>query len=520
MPGATPHILVVGGGIAGLTAAVHLSRAGARVTLVEANTFAGGRFATTGEVTFDFDGRTWRFPVDHGLHGVWRQYRNLRALLESVPGTAPLSPVATQELILQQADSAVAVEFGARVRTSRLPDLLAPLALLTSPRLALGTLKDGPHRYLRAAAKILHATAFDGVVDVERYDGASVQDFLGDWPDWLKRLFCALTHSGFFLDPPDVSLAAFLTGLSYYSVGDKRDADFGTPADAAGPAVIEPLVAEVRRYGGEVRLGVRARRLFVTPRQVSLHVDEGTHAHRLEGDAVVLALDPPGLAALELPDALAREFAERPVPRGVPSAAVRLFFRTTPSPSRAVSGLFGDDRVDNFFWLDRLQRPFVRWREETGGSVLECHLYGARAAHAAAQPDAAVIATVGAAVDAAWPELAGQRVFAHVQRNPPTHVAFTPGTMAHLPRVQTPLPRVALAGDFVKTPWPTLYLERACLTGLLAARHVAAPLHLDDLPEPLHPFPAAPTVAVARPVLRALRRRGWLPTISGTRSAP
>lgn len=517
MPGEVPHILVVGAGIAGLSAAVHLARAGARVTVLEASRVAGGRFCTAGDVTFDFGGRTWRFPVDHGLHGVWRQYRNLRALLESVPGAAPLVPVDDQELVLQRPGGAVAVEIGARVRTSRLPDVFAPLALLSSPRLALGTLKDGPHRYLRAGARILHATAFDGVVDVERYDHLTVEDYLGDWPDWLKRLFCALTHSGFFLDPHDVSLAAFLTGLSYYSVADKRDADFATPGDAAGPGVIEPLLEEVRRHGGEVQLGVRARRLFVTERQVSLHADEGAHAHRHEADAVVLALDPPGLAALELPDALARGFAERPVPRGVASVAVRLFFQATPKPERAVSGLFGDDRVDNFFWLDRLQRPFVAWREGTGGSVLECHLYGARGAHAAALTDAAVVEAVGAAVESGWPELAGQRVFAHVQRNPPTHVAFTPGTMAHLPTVQTPLPRVALAGDFVKTPWPTLYLERACLTGLLAARHVATPLGLEALPEPLHPFPASKTVAAARPVLRALRKRGWLPRLDARR---
>lgn len=506
-----PRVLVVGAGIAGLSAAVPLARAGAAVTLVEANAFAGGRYATVGEVTFEDAGRAWRFPVDHGLHGVWRQYRNLQRLLASVPGAAPLVPVDAQELVLQRGPRAVAVEVGARVRRSQLPDLLAPLALLTSPHLALGTLRDGPWAYLKAAGRILHATAFDGATDVARYDGLTVEDFLGDWPDWLRRLFCALTHSGFFLDPADVSLAAFLTGLSYYSVSDKRDADFSTPADAAGPGVISPLLDEVRRHGGDVRLSTRARALHVGERQVALHVDDGAYAHRLEGDAVVLALDPPGLRALEVPPALSATWAARPIPRAVGSVAVRLFFRVAPPARRATSGLFGDERVDNFFWLDRLQQPFAAWRETTGGAVLECHLYGARAARAAEQGDAAVLASVGAAVEAGWPELAGQRVFAHVQRNPPTHVAFTPGTLARLPRVETPLPRVALAGDFVETPWPTLYLERACLTGLLAARHLAPALGLSGLPEPLRPFAAAASIARARPVLRALRDRGLFP---------
>jgi len=505
------RVAVVGAGVAGLSAAVHLARAGAHVTVVEANAFAGGRFATVGELHFDFGGRAWRFPVDHGLHGVWRQYRNLRRLLASVPGAAALVPVEDQELVLQRGDGAVAVEVGARVRRSRLPDLLAPLALLASPHLALGTLREGPHRYAKASARLLHATAFDGAVDLGRYDELTVDDFLGDWPDWLRRLFCALTHSGFFLDPHEVSLAAFFTGLSYYSVSSKADSEFSTPRDAAGPGVIEPLVAEVQRRGGEVRLGVRARRLFVTDAQVSLHVDDAAHAQRLEADAAVLAVDPPGLRALEVPEALARLFVAHPVPRGVGSVAVRLFFRAAPRRERATSGIFGDERVDNFFWLDRLQRPFAAWREATGGAVLECHLYGARAARAATQRDDDVIAAVGAAAETGWPELRGQRVFAHVQRNPPTHVAFTPGTMARLPPVATPLPRVALAGDIVATPWPTLYLERACLTGLLAARQLAPALGLGGLPEPLPPYAAAPSVARARPVLRALRDRGVFP---------
>ncbi|GMU60381.1 MAG: hypothetical protein AMXMBFR34_21440 [Myxococcaceae bacterium] len=497
---------------------MHLARAGAAVTVVEANPFAGGRFATHGFVTFDFQGRAWRFPVDHGLHGVWRQYRNLTRLLGSVAGGASLVPVDDQELIFQRPSGAVAVEVGARVRNSRLPDLLAPLALLTSPRLALSTLREGPLKYVRAGARILHATAFDGAVDVARYDDLTVEDFLHDWPDWLKRLFCALTHSGFFLDPHEVSLAAFLTGLSYYSVSNKRDADFSTPADAAGPGVIEPLVAELTRLGGRVLLSTRAHTLFVTPAHVSVHVDDAMHAQRLEGDAAVLALDPPGLARLAVPEALARCFVERPIPKAVGSVAVRLFFSASPSARRATSGIFGDERVDNFFWLDRLQRPFVEWRTATGGAALECHLYGSRAARALSLPDEGVITMVGAAAEAGWPELRGRRVFAHVQRNPATHVAFTPGTVQRLPTVETPLPRVALAGDFVHTPWPTLYLERACLTGLLAARHLASSLGLSGLPEPLRSFDAAPSIARARPVLRALRDRGVFPSAHARRA--
>lgn len=499
------RVVVVGAGVAGLSAAVELARAGAHVTLVEGNAFAGGRFATVGELSFEHRGRTFRFPVDHGLHGFWRQYRNFGALMDSVGVGGRRVAVHAQELVLQRGSKTVAVEVGARMKNTALPDLFAPLALLTSAELIRATLTEGPLRYLKAGAQVLRAVAFDPMHDVARFDHLTVADYLEDWPEWLERLFCALTHSGFFLDSDEVSLAAFFTGLSVYTLSDKRDAEFTTLDDAAGPGLIDPLVQVVKSLGGEVLFSTRAQSLELDGEGVALLVRDGEGERRLQADAAVLALDPPGLAALTLPPALASSFEARPVPRAVASVAVRLFLSRAPAANRAESGLFGDPRADNFFWLDRLQRPFRAWRSATGGAVLECHLYGSRAATALVTADEDVVRSVMELASAGWPEVRGSLVHGHVQRNPATHVAFTPGTMGRLPHVETVLPRVTLAGDFVHTPWPTLYLERAALTGLLAARHLGQRLSLRAMSDPLRPWPAAVTVRLLR-ALNALRR--------------
>ncbi len=495
-------IAVVGGGIAGLSAALHLARAGKRVTLIEAQRFAGGRFSTTGETRFDYAGRTFTFPVDHGLHGFWRQYRNFNRMLQTLGIAGRQVQVPTQELVVGHRG----VEIGARVQSSSLPDVIAPAALLGSRTLAMESVRNGFMKTLAAGGEVLHALTFDPMRDVERYDHLTVDDYLRDWPLWLQRLFCALTHSGFFLDPNEVSLAAFFTGLNVYSLSDKRDSTFTTLDDAAGPGLIEPMLATLRTLGVELQLGARAQSL---EDDGSLWVRDSSGARRVSPTGVVLALDPPGLRGLKVPAALASFFGQHPVPRAVASVAVRLFFRVSPDAARAPSGLFADAPVDNFFWLERLQRPFRAWHTATGGSVLEGHLYGSRAANAQGRSDEAVVAEVLAAAETGWPELKGTLVHAHVHRNAPTHVAFTPGAMSRLPPVETPLPHVALAGDFIATPWPALYLERACLTGLLAARHLGA-----QTEEPLPPFEAAPSVARARPVLRALRDRGVFPRAS------
>src|SRR5581483_2478161 len=77
------HILVIGGGIAGLAAAVELARSGKRVTLLEANRRLGGRIFTL---------RRGRTPIELGaefIHGgnqpFWNELRAGRLKAIRVP---------------------------------------------------------------------------------------------------------------------------------------------------------------------------------------------------------------------------------------------------------------------------------------------------------------------------------------------------------------------------------------------------------------------------------------------------
>lgn len=74
---AIPDALVVGGGLAGLSAAVELAKAGARVTLVEARSHLGGRaFSFRDGVTGDL--------VDNGQHLLMGCYRRTFRFLELI----------------------------------------------------------------------------------------------------------------------------------------------------------------------------------------------------------------------------------------------------------------------------------------------------------------------------------------------------------------------------------------------------------------------------------------------------
>ena len=61
-------VIIIGGGVAGLSAALHLAERGLRPLVLEADEeYLGGRLA--GGETVEVQGTDFR--LEHGMHGIW-----------------------------------------------------------------------------------------------------------------------------------------------------------------------------------------------------------------------------------------------------------------------------------------------------------------------------------------------------------------------------------------------------------------------------------------------------------------
>ena len=474
--------VVVGGGIAGLSAATVLAERGVVVTVVEREPYLGGRAGAWSERLGDGT----RFEMERGFHAFFRQYYNLRELFRRFdPALSFLTPLPDYPLLGPN---------GAResfAGLARLPVLNVASLVRRSASLRV---RDLPRVSVRSAVEML---AFDGERTYERWDGTSARDYLDSlrFPSHARQmLFDVFSHS-FFNPEEQLSAAELLMSFHFYFMGNPEGLVFDVAADAFSTAIWSKLRAHLEALGVTFRLGERAERVVAGVR----HRVELTSGEALEADACVLALDVEALRSLvaasaSLGDRVWRDgVAALEVTR--PFATWRLWLDRPCAPDRAAfAGTTGVGLLDNISLYERFEAESRAWSERHGGSVVELHAY----AIPGGLDESSIKRDLLAGLHALYPETREARVRDErylVRRDCP---AFAPGSWRARPGVATPIPRLALAGDFVRTEVPCALMERAATTGFEAASHVLGSWGVRE--EPLWSVPPRGILAPLRAV--------------------
>ncbi|MGH3121596.1 MAG: hydroxysqualene dehydroxylase, partial [Streptosporangiaceae bacterium] len=266
------HVVVVGGGLAGITAAIALRETGARVTLLESRPRLGGATCS-----FTRGG----LVVDNGQHvflGCCTAYRELIARL-GMTGSVSLQ---------DRFDVAVLGPHGrARLRRTRLPGPLhMGQALVTYPLLS-------PAERLRVTRAALAMRFLDPSrpgLDAQR---------LGDWlaargqSERARRVLWDLfTVSALNVAGDDANLSLAATVVRTALLGARDAADIGTPAIPLGDLHGQAAARLLDQLGASVRLGAKVA--SVQP------LDSGGFQVRLADRGVSAAPPSPDLVSPDL----------------------------------------------------------------------------------------------------------------------------------------------------------------------------------------------------------------------------
>ncbi|HEX4563732.1 MAG TPA: hydroxysqualene dehydroxylase HpnE [Solirubrobacteraceae bacterium] len=450
------RVAVIGGGLAGITAALDCADAGAEVTLLEVRRRLGGAV-----YSFERDG----MQIDNGQHVFMRccpAYRQLLARLGSERSVyvqprlrvPVLSPGRPPSALARGALPAPLHMAGSFVRYRH----LTPLQRLRAARAALALSR------LDVADAALDELSFGEWLERHGQDRDAVDAF---WDVIVRPTLNAPASES------SLALGAFVFHTALLSSADAGD--IGFHAAPLSEVVGEPARRALADAGVEVRLGWRAQTLEHEPGGYLV----GGGGEEMGAQAAIVAV--PHARAAALLRELLPELASSVGSLGSsPIVNVHVVFDRQVCEEPFAAGV----RTPVQYIVDRT----------AAGGVPDGHQYLAISLSGAAREMQMSVPELREAFVPALRELLPRARDARVERFFVTreHAATflaAPGTAALRPGPRTPLSGLALAGAYTDTGWPAT-LEGAVRSGHAAARAALAALELDV------PAPAAYELAV------------------------
>jgi squalene-associated FAD-dependent desaturase len=456
---------VIGGGLAGITAAIALAESGADVTLLEARPRLGGATCS-----FQRDG----LIVDTGQHvflGCCSAYRGLLAKL-GMTAHAPLQDRFDVTVLApgRSASQRSASQLGASQRSASQPRRARlRRTALPGPLHMLPALGRYPFLSLAERAKVSRPAL--AMRRVDPADPAADTQRFGDWlaargqSERARRaLWDLFSVSALNIAGDDASLALAATVVKTGLLGKNNAADIGVAALPLGELHGDAAATLLAKLGAQVTMGAKVS--SIQPDQESRFRVRLARDTDLAADAVVLAVPHEKAAALIPPDAL-------------PAGTVASWAGLGASPIVNVHVIY-DRPVTDLPFAAAIDSP-VQWvfdRTRISGISASNHgrpgqQYLAISLSAADEyadvPAARLREQFVPALAELFPAARDARVTEFfVTRERRATFRQAPGSGALRPKTATLRPGLVLAGAWTDTGWPDT-MEGAVRSGLAAA---------------------------------------------------
>lgn len=448
------RVAVVGGGLAGMTAAKVLAERGFDLDLFDAHDYLGGKVGA-----WPVDGPDGR-PVytEHGYHAFFPHYYNLLRVFEELGISEHFRPIDDYRILLRDGRQ---FSFAGLETTP----VLNILDMLRRKVYSLSDVLLNPR-----TMGLMALLQYDPQRTFERFDHVSYDEFTRRTrlPAGLKLMFNSFSRA-FFAQPELMSMAELIKSFHFFFLGQDGGLIYDYPDESYELSLLAPFQRAIEGSGGRIHLSSPIG-------AIGLDDDGRFDLNGEHYDYLVFSPDVAGARRIvDASPALAERyplFARQVGGLKISQRYAVLRLWLDRDFGRDLPGFVITEHaplLDSISFYPRLEKSSADWAAASGGGVFELHCYSVPD-HVGSREE--VREHLLRELGDYFPEFKQAAILAeHLQVNR-DFTAFHTGLWAERPATVIDVPNLFLAGDWVRLPLPAMLMEAAVTSGLLAANEV------------------------------------------------
>lgn len=444
-------VAVIGGGIAGISAACNLAERGFQVHLFEKENFLGGK---VGSWQFQSNGET--LHTEHGFHGFFRQYLNLRLFLKKIGADKHLIPIDDYTILF---DKNKKQGFKGLDNTPLLNVLALRKFGIVDWKTFLNPL----------GLPFINLLNFNFATTYKKFDGESFASFANrtHMNDKMRLVFNSFSRA-FFAEPEDMSMAELIKSFHFYFLSnedgllyDVLDSDFQN-------SFLVYVEDFLKKHDAQIHLSSPVTQLAKT--------ETGFSVNGTAFDYCVLCTDVKHTKRLIAQatgfEKYARTLSQLTSLKQSGRYAVLRLWTDRFEADKTLPFFIFTDRLkclDSVTLYHKMEKESAEWSKENKGGIFELHSY---AVPKDLVSDAEVKQHLMDELYHYFPELQGMKILHEYFQHRDDFPGFHTNQYANRPEVKTDVPGFYLAGDWVKMNNCTMLMEAAYTSGSIAANYI------------------------------------------------